>query len=99
MFARLPVLKFLWALAASFIAFVVAKPSRWAPLLFTVFASIAVVLLPTYVTYGLQAILVFLLFLYGIPHGALDGYSHANKDRLPKFILRYCFIMLLDWLK
>jgi len=95
MFARLPVLKFLWALAASFIAFVVAKPSRWAPLLFTVFASVAVALLPTYVTYGLQAILVFLLFLYGIPHGALDGYSHANKDRLPKFILRYCFIMLI----
>lgn len=95
MFTRLPIMKFLWALAASFLAIVVAKPSRWAPVLFAVFALIADALLPTGITYGLQAVLVFLLLLYGIPHGALDGYSHANKDRLPKFILRYCFIMLL----
>jgi len=95
MFARLPIMKFLWALAASFVAIVVAKPSRWAPILFAVLALVAEALLPSSVSYGLQAVLVFLLFLYGIPHGALDGYSHANKERLPKFILRYCFIMLM----
>ena len=95
MFSRLPIMKFLWALAASFVAIVVAKPSRWAPILFAVLALVAEALLPSSVSYGLQAVLVFLLFLYGIPHGALDGYSHANQERLPKFILRYCFIMLM----
>ena len=95
MFARLPIMKFLWALAASFVAIIVAKPARWAPVVFTVLALVADAFLPLSVTYGLQAVLVFLLFLYGIPHGALDGYSHANQDRLPKFILRYCFIMLM----
>ena len=41
-----------------------------------------------------------MLFLIGIPHGALDGYGHANGMRLPKFILRYSGIMaivLLFW--
>jgi Brp/Blh family beta-carotene 15,15'-monooxygenase len=41
-----------------------------------------------------------MLFLIGIPHGALDGYGHANGMRLPKFIFRYSAIMavvLLLW--
>jgi len=100
MFAGLPIMKFLWAVAASFFAFLRTRPARWAPMAMVLTAMGLQAALPQYAQPISLGILVFMLFLIGIPHGALDGYGHANGMRLPKFILRYSGIMaivLLFW--
>lgn len=101
MFSRLPILKFLWAVAASFFGFLRTRPARWAPLAMVLTAMGLQAVLPELARPISIGILILMLFLIGIPHGALDGYGHANGMRLPKFIFRYSGIMalvLLLWL-
>ena len=95
MFSGLPIMKFLWAVAASFFAFLKSRPARWAPIAFVVVAFCLQAVIPEWASAISLGILLFMLFLVGIPHGALDGYGHANGMRLPKFILRYSGIMAL----
>lgn len=100
MFAGLPIMKFLWAVVASFFAFLKTRPARWAPMAMVLTASGLQALIPQSSQLISLGILMLMLLLIGIPHGALDGYGHANGMRLPKFILRYSGIMaivLLFW--
>ena len=100
MFAGLPILKFLWAVFASFFAFLRTRPARWAPIAMALSLIALESIIPAQAQSIGIGILLFMLFLIGIPHGALDGYGHANGMRLPKFIFRYSAIMavvLLLW--
>jgi len=93
MFAGLPVRKFLWSAFASSIAFMVSKPQRWVPVVFSLLALIINKFVPDYGTNLGIGLLIFFLFLVGIPHGALDGYSHTRKLPLLSFMARYIGIM------
>ena len=93
MFAGLPVRKFLWSAFASSIAFMVSKPQRWVPVVFSLLALIINKFVPDYGTNLGIGLLIFFLFLVGIPHGALDGYSHTRKLPLLSFMTRYIGIM------
>ena len=100
MFATLPIMKFLWAAAASFWAFLRARPARWAPMALVLIAMGLQAGAPQLAQPVSLGILAIMLFLIGIPHGALDAFGHANEVTLPKFILRYIGIMagmLLVW--
>jgi hypothetical protein len=57
-------------------------------------------IMPQYAQPISLGILVFMLFLIGIPHGALDGYGHAMVCVCPNLFLKYSGIMaivLLFW--
>lgn len=95
MFTRLNKRKFIWSLAFSSFAFMLSKPQRWVPLVFSLVSLALNYLAPGYGTNLGVGLLLLSLFLVGIPHGALDGFSHARKLRLPAFIARYLGIMAL----
>jgi len=95
MFSRLPIMKFLWAVVASFFAFLKTRPARWAPMAFVLVSMTLNIIIPQWSSAISIGILLIMLFLVGIPHGALDGFGHASGMRLPKFILRYSGIMAL----
>jgi Brp/Blh family beta-carotene 15,15'-monooxygenase len=95
MFAKLPIFKFLWSVLFSTISYVFSAPQRSLPLVVG-----SCVLLLNYFspgtgnTAGLSVLLV-MLFIVGIPHGALDGYITQRKSKLLPFVLRYLSMMLL----
>ena len=95
MFAKLPIFKFLWSVLFSTISYVFSAPQRSLPLVVG-----SCVLLLNYFspgtgnTAGLSVLLV-MLFIVGIPHGALDGYIIQRKSQLLPFVLRYLSMMLL----
>ena len=93
MFAGLPIRKFLWSAFASSIAFMVSKPQRWVPVAFSLLALTINSFVPDYGTNLGIGLLIFFLFLVGIPHGALDGFSHTRKLPLLSFMTRYMGIM------
>lgn len=95
MFARLNKRKFIWSLFFSFIAYMLAKPQRWIPMVFSGLALFINIVAPGFGTNWGIGLLIFLLFMVGIPHGALDGFSHGTKLKLPVFIARYLGIMAL----
>lgn len=95
MFLKLPIAKFLWSVGASSWAFIKAAPQRWMPIATTlVLVGINSILPGQGTTIGM-GLLIFMLFVFGIPHGALDGYSLSRKSGLVAFILRYVGIMFL----
>ena len=101
MFTRLNKRKFIWSLFFSSFAFMLSKPQRWVPVVFSLIALGIDRFAPGYGTSLGLGVLIFLLFAVGIPHGALDGYSHSRKLKLPAFIARYLGIMamvVLLWL-
>ena len=95
MFTRLNKRKFIWSLLFSSLAFMLSKPQRWVPIVFS-----SAVLVINYFAPGFGSnlglgLLIFALFIVGIPHGALDGFSHASNMKLSAFIARYLGIMAL----
>ena len=95
MFAKLPIFKFLWSVLFSTISYVFSAPQRSLPLLVG-----SCVLLLNYFFPGAGnaaglSVLIVMLFIVGIPHGALDGYIAQGKSKLLPFVLRYLTIMLL----
>jgi lycopene beta-cyclase len=101
MFTKLNKRKFIWSLIFSSFAFMLSKPQRWVPVVFSLIALGINRIAPGYGNSLGLGILIFLLFAVGIPHGALDGYSHSRKLKLPAFIVRYLSIMamvVLLWL-
>ena len=72
-----------------------SKPQRWVPIVFSLLALAINHFAPGYGTNLGIGLLLFFLFLVGIPHGALDGFSHARNLKLPAFIARYLGIMAL----
>lgn len=95
MFARLNKRKFIWSAIFSSLAYMLAKPQRWLPFVFSGFALLLNAVAPGFGTNWGIGILIFFLFIIGIPHGALDGFSHNTKLKLPAFIARYLGIMAL----
>ena len=95
MFIKLPVMKFLWSVAASSWAFIKAAPQRWMPITTALAVWAANTLLPGQGTAVGMGILIFMLFAFGIPHGALDGYSLSRNSGLVSFVIRYVGIMFL----
>lgn len=95
MFARLNKRKFLWSLCFSSFAYLLAKPQRWLPLVFSGLALLVNLVAPGFGTNWGIGLLIFFLFIIGIPHGALDGFSHSIKLKLPVFVARYLGIMAL----
>lgn len=95
MFARLNKRKFIWSAVVSAFAFMLSKPQRWVPIVFSLLALAINHFAPGYGTNLGIGLLLFFLFLVGIPHGALDGFSHARNLKLPAFIARYLGIMAL----
>ena len=95
MFTRLNKRKFIWSLIFSSFAFMLSKPQRWVPVVFSLVAIGINRFAPGYGTSLGLGVLIFFLFAVGIPHGALDGFSHSRKLKLPAFIARYLGIMAL----
>lgn len=95
MFAKLPIFKFLWSVLFSTISYVFSAPQRALPLLVG-----SCVLLLNYFSPGSGnaaglSVLLAMLFIVGIPHGALDGYITQRRSKLLPFVLRYLTMMLL----
>lgn len=95
MFAKLPIFKFLWSVLFSTISYVFSAPQRSLPLVVG-----SCVLLLNYFSPGTGntaglSVLFVMLFIVGIPHGALDGYIIQRKSQLLPFVLRYLSMMLL----
>ena len=95
MFLKLNKLKFLWSVLFSSLAFMSSKPQRWLPIVFSLLALLVDRISPGFGTNLGIGLLILFLFIVGIPHGALDGYSHHRKLKLPAFIARYLGIMAL----
>ena len=95
MFLKLNKLKFLWSVLFSSLAFMSSKPQRWLPIVFSIMAILIDRVSPGFGTNLGIGLLILSLFIVGIPHGALDGYSHNRKLKLPAFVARYLGIMAL----
>lgn len=95
MFWKLNKRKFLWSVLFSSLAYISVKPQRGLPIVFSLFALGLHAVFPAKGLEWSMDVLVLLLFAVGIPHGALDGYTHQSNSRLVHFIVRYLGMMAL----
>ena len=95
MFARLPVPKFLWSVGR-YVRFKGVKHAwRFMPFSLSLIALILNQFQPQLTLPVIGGVLAVVLFVVGIPHGALDAYVEQRKEALPVFILKYVGIMVL----